>query len=213
MTRVTLVHRPEYFHRISTTGSNHKVESTVFERIQSQISKLCETLEKRYKPNPENLAIHRSNHKQLLKAYYKASEPFLKNMKNAVNKYISIPSNVLLEEDLNQRIQYTEAEFESIQKKLESLQQRARRAAILSAALKEELDIMESFTVCEDTANTICSKIEELTFPETNDDMLQLVEYYKELKANIAAHIPVSDKIIYNTIDNLKLKDYDLCTL
>jgi len=47
-----------------------------------------------------------------------------------VNKFITVPNNVLADEDKLQRVQYTEAEFVNVRKKLEEFQQRAKRVCI-----------------------------------------------------------------------------------
>jgi len=50
------------------------------ERIQSRSRKLCETLEKIYKPDADNLAVLKANEEKLVKAYYTASVPHLRNI-------------------------------------------------------------------------------------------------------------------------------------
>lgn len=62
------------------------VKNIVMERIQSRSRKLCETLEKIYKPDSDNLAVLKLNEERLIKAYYAASIPHLKNIKVIIFK-------------------------------------------------------------------------------------------------------------------------------
>lgn len=57
------------------------VKNIVMERIQSRSRKLCETLKKSYKPDSDNLAVLKANEEKLVKAYYTASVPHLRNIK------------------------------------------------------------------------------------------------------------------------------------
>lgn len=47
-----------------------------------------------------------------------------------MNNYIAVPYNVLLEEDRCQRTQYSDVEFENLKRRLDDLQQRAKRVCI-----------------------------------------------------------------------------------
>ncbi|KAL6265259.1 hypothetical protein P5V15_002039 [Pogonomyrmex californicus] len=190
------------------------LKNIVMERIQSRSRKLCETLEKIYKLDSDNLTMLKTNEEKLIRAYYVASEPYLKNIENLVNKFIAVPNNVLADEDKLQEIQYTEAEFESMRRKLEEFQQRARRVTILNAALKQELQLIEQFSTCADNTDRLSSIIETgVSCPDINDKIHQLVKDYKEFSALLDRTIPTSQMSLYNTIDDLKCIDYDICTL
>lgn len=61
----------------------------VNERIHCTIKKMCETIEKAYKLNSEDLAVLKTNQKHLEKAYCKGAIPHLTNI-----KVITLASNV-----------------------------------------------------------------------------------------------------------------------
>ncbi|XP_077277961.1 uncharacterized protein LOC143906054 isoform X2 [Temnothorax americanus] len=228
MTRVTLVQRPRCFQRIFREGGDANaasrfvaprgpyttVKNIVMERIQSRSKKLCETLEKIYKPDSENLAVLKANEERLVKAYYAASVPYLKNIENIVNKFIAVPDNVLADEDKLQGVQYAEAELECMRGKLEEFQQRAKRATILNAALKEELQLIEQSSICADNIDRLSHVIESgIACPDISDKIHQLVEDYKRFGALFEDGAPVSQNSLYNRIDDLNCTDCDLDTL
>lgn len=180
------------------------------ESIYSTIEKLREATEKVLKLNSEKKDILRTNQKHLKKAFRKGAKPHLENIKNTVNKYIAIPSNVLLEEDLCQRIQYTDTEFERIKQRLEDLQQRAKRATVLNAILKEELEVLEQLPISEENVNKIYNTIEnDLKSLNTNDEIFQLVDDYGQFSTFLFESAPVIEKITYNTVNNLQCGDLD----
>ncbi|OAD56147.1 hypothetical protein WN48_03909 [Eufriesea mexicana] len=188
------------------------LKNIVSERIHYTIQKMCETIEKTYKLNSENVAILETNQKNLERAYYKGTMPHLENIKNIVNKYIAIPSNVLLEEDKYQRTQYSDTEFENINRTLEVLQQRAKRATVLNTVLKEELRVLEEFPITEENVNKMCNIIENnVKCPNVNEKMYHLVEDYKNLSTSLFDTI--TTKMKYNPVDNLKCKEIDLNSL
>ncbi|XP_025987822.1 protein MIS12 homolog [Solenopsis invicta] len=190
------------------------LKSIVMEGIQSRSRKLCETLEKVHKTDAANLAMLKANEERLVKAYNTAAAPYLKNLENIVNKFIAVPNNVLADEDKIQEIQYTEAEFENIRGKLEELQQRARRAAVLNASLNEELQLIEQFSICADNTDRLSHIIESsIKCPDVSDKIHQLVEYYKRFSAFLDDGVPVSEKSIYNAIDDLKCIDCNMDAL
>nr|XP_034196619.1 protein MIS12 homolog [Osmia lignaria] len=189
------------------------LKNIVHERTHSTISKMCETIKEVYKLNSENLAVLMTNQKQLEKIYYEAIVSHLKNIESIVNKYIAVPSNVLLEEDKYQRTQYSDAEFESMKQKLKDLQERGKRATILNAVLKEELQVFDQFSITEDDVNNMCNVIEtDLACSDTDDKMYQLVEDYRQFSTSIF-DVPVTEKRKYNTMKNLKCKDFNLSEL
>ncbi|XP_031832810.1 uncharacterized protein LOC116427053 isoform X1 [Nomia melanderi] len=132
------------------------MQTVISNRICCTAAKLCETIEKTYKLDSENTKILKKNQRQLEKAYCKGALLHLKSIENIINKYIAVPSNILMDEDKYQRTQYTDAEFNNVKQRLENLQQRAKRATILNAVLKEELEILEKFPISEDSVNEIC---------------------------------------------------------
>ncbi|XP_043506426.1 protein MIS12 homolog [Frieseomelitta varia] len=189
------------------------LQNIINERICSTIEKMCETIGKAYELNSENLSLLKTNGKQLERAYFKGAMPQLENIKNVVNKYIAVPSNVLLEEDKHQRIQYSDAEFESLNQRLEDLQERAKKATILNAILKEELQILEQFSISEGDVNKMCDIIENMKCPDIGEKMYQLVEDYKQFSTSLFDTRKITTKMKYNTVDNLKCKEFDLSIL
>ncbi|CAK9819070.1 hypothetical protein ANTPLA_LOCUS10056 [Anthophora plagiata] len=190
------------------------LKNIINERIYSTIQKMCETIQKTYQLHSENLAVLESNQKCLEKAYGKGARPHLQNIKNIVNKYIAVPSNVLLEEDKCQRIQYSDTEFENLKQRLEDLQQRAKKATILNALLKEEMQILEQLPISEDNVNKICNTLKnDLKCSDINEELYQLAKDYKELSRRVCDATPITEKMKYNTGDNLICNDFDLDNL
>lgn len=56
------------------------MKSIVSERILSTIEKMCQTIEKTYKLNSENLTVLKANQKNLETAYFKGAMPHLENI-------------------------------------------------------------------------------------------------------------------------------------
>ncbi|XP_003394045.1 protein MIS12 homolog [Bombus terrestris] len=189
------------------------LKSIVSERILSTIEKMCQTIEKTYKLNSENLTVLKANQKNLETAYFKGAMPHLENIENIVNKYVAVPSNVLLEEDKYQRIQYSDTEFENINQRLEDLQQRAKNATILNTVLKEELQILDQFPISEESVNKMCNVVENLACSDIDENIYQLLEDYKQFSTSLFDTTQITTKIKYNTVDNLKCKEFNLSTL
>lgn len=83
----------------------------------------------------------------------------------------------------------------------------------MNAALKEELQLIEQFSICAENTNKLCHIIDsDIACPDISDKIYQLVEDYKRFSAFLDDGIPVSQKSLY-TIDNLKCIDYDMDTL
>ncbi|XP_012220073.1 protein MIS12 homolog [Linepithema humile] len=187
-------------------------KNTVMERIQSTSRKLREALEKSYKiSDSEKLETLKMNEKNLIKAYYTASLPYLKNIKRNVNKTIAIPSNVLLSTDKPQATQYTEEELEIIRKELNELQQKAKQATILDAALKEELQLIEQSSICAHNIDRLSHIIESgASCPDVSNKILQLAKNYKQFSSFFDDKTPVLPKSHYNIIDDVKCIDVDI---
>lgn len=85
---------------------------------------------------------------------------------------------------------------------------------MLNAALKEELQLIEQFSICADNTDRLSHIIENgVECPDVSDKIHQLVEDYKRFSAFLDDGVPVSQKSLYNTIDNLKCIDCDMDTL
>lgn len=84
---------------------------------------------------------------------------------------------------------------------------------MLNTVLKEELQILEQFSIPEAEINDMCSIIENCSnCPDVNDKLNQLMEHHTVVQRLLRA-TPMAEKTMYNAIDNLKCRDLDLCTL
>ncbi|KAK0168975.1 hypothetical protein PV327_002731 [Microctonus hyperodae] len=168
---------------------NATLKSLVQEKIQSKCEKLFISLEKKYKPEGENIQKLKRNKKKLLLAYYHGYKSHLPAIETSVNKLITIPENVLLNEDKIQRDQYTIEDFDQMKKKVEVLQQRLKKAMIFNAILNAEIEIAEQFEVNINIANSASEVIEDGTkYPEVSSAMMNSIEKYKELQRNVDAN-------------------------
>ncbi|XP_076640688.1 uncharacterized protein LOC143352243 [Halictus rubicundus] len=190
------------------------MQDIIAKRICSTTAKLCKSIEETYKLDNENIKILKKNKKQLERAYCKEALLHLKNIENIANKFVAVPSNVLLEEDKCQRRQYTDTEFKNIKDELEDLQQRAKRATILNATLKEELEILENYPISEDSVNEMQKTVEAgLQCVDISNQVYKLMDDYKQFSTSLYGVITIAEKSKYNTIDNLKCKEIDLNSL
>lgn len=80
--------------------------------------------------------------------------------------------------------------------------------------MKEELQILDQFPISQDSINEMYKTVEiGLQCSDMNNKMCQLVENYKQLSTSLFDPVSVTEKLKYNTIDNLKCKDLDLNNL
>ncbi|KAK2582617.1 hypothetical protein KPH14_004904 [Odynerus spinipes] len=188
------------------------LESIVQETIKSKCKKLCKTLQTKYDSNPEKLRELEEVEKQLIQIYCTRAIPHLKNIESTIKKFIFIPKHVLLKEDKCQRTQYTDEEFQKLQEHLKDLQQRAKRATIINAAVKEELSTVDQLQSCIAKNNTMCD-ITENSFPnlDTNRNMLTVLEYYKEFHNKLSCSLIETQKEKYNPFENIEgeICDFD----
>ncbi|XP_046816054.1 uncharacterized protein LOC124422943 isoform X2 [Vespa crabro] len=190
------------------------VESIAHETIESTCKKLCKSLQTKYNYDEEELKELKENEKQLIQIYCARAMPHLKIIENTVKKYISIPKNVLLEEDKCQSIQYTEEEYERLEKSMKNLQQRAKRATMLNAALKEELATIDQLQNNINKSNEMCDIIENSSVDQNvNGDMLKVLKHYEELYKKLLSLVPKTEKVKYNPFEDFKGKNYDFDSL
>ncbi|XP_078047678.1 uncharacterized protein LOC144475553 [Augochlora pura] len=190
------------------------IQDLIVKRICNTAEKLCVTIEKKYKLDSDNIELLKKIKKKLQRAYCKGALLHLKSVEDIINKSVAVPNNILLDEDKCQRRQYTDTEFNSIKDKLEHLQQKAKRATILNSALKEELQIVEKYQISENNVNEICKIVETgLTCPDISNEAYQLVDDYKEFYTDLYGAISISEKLKYNTIENLHCEEIDLNNL
>lgn len=83
----------------------------------------------------------------------------------------------------------------------------------MNAILKEELQILEQLPVSEGDINKMCDVIENMKCPDIGEKMYQLVEDYKQFSTSLFDTRKITTKMKYNTVDNLKCKEFDLSTL
>lgn len=84
----------------------------------------------------------------------------------------------------------------------------------MNAALKEELHLIEQFSVCAENTDRLSHIINSaVVHPNTGEKIDELVKNYKEFHSSLDNKPPVSQKLLYNTIDNLKLIDCDMDSL
>lgn len=75
----------------------------------------------------------------------------------------------------------------------------------MNAVLKEELQLIEQFSICADNTDRLSHVIENaFVCPDVSDKIHQLVKDYKEFSSSLGDGAPVSQKLLYNTIDNPK---------
>ncbi|XP_076375761.1 uncharacterized protein LOC143258970 [Megalopta genalis] len=190
------------------------IQDLIVKRICDTAEKLCVTIEKKYKLDSENVELLKKIQKKLKRACCKGALLHLKTVENIINKSVAVPSNILLDEDKCQRRQYTDAEFNSIKDKLEDLQRKAKRASVLNATLKEELQISEKYQISEDSVNEMFKIVETgLTCSDISNEAYQLVDDYKQFSTNLCSAISISEKLKHNMIDNLKCKEIDFNSL
>lgn len=190
------------------------LESITRETIESTCKKLCKSLQTKYDYDTEELRELKENEKQLIQTYCTRAMPHLKIIEKTVKKYISIPKNVLLEEDKCQSIRYTREEYERLEEHLENLQHRAKRATILNAALKEELATIDKLQNYISKSNEMCNIIENSSVDQnTNSDMLKVLKHYQELYKKLLRLVPKTEKVKYNPFEDFKGNDYDFDNL
>lgn len=78
---------------------------------------------------------------------------------------------------------------------------------ILTAALKEELQLIEQSSICEHNIDRLSHIIESASCPDVSDKILQVAKDYKEFSLFFDNKTPVCPKSLYNTIEDLKYKD------
>lgn len=85
---------------------------------------------------------------------------------------------------------------------------------MLNAALKEELQLIEQFSICANNTERLSHIIESgIACPDISDKIYQLVEDYKQFSAFLNDGTSTSQKSLYNTIDDLKCIDCDMDTI
>ena len=80
------------------------------------------------------------------------------------------------------------------------------QATILDAALKEELQLIEQSSICADNIDRPSHILESASCPDVSNTILQLAKDYKQFSLLFGNKAPVTPKICYNTIDDLKCK-------
>lgn len=194
---------------------NATLENIVYEAIESTCKKLCQTLRDKYNCDKDESRELKENEKKLIQTYNERAMPHLKFIESIVKKYISIPKNVLLDEDKCQSVQYTEEEYELLEERLKTLQQRAKRATLLNAALKEELTMVDQLESYIARSNKMCDLVENFSMNQDNNSevMYEVLKHYKDLYIQLLAMQPETEKMKYNPFEDFKGKDYNFDSL
>ncbi|XP_015187877.1 PREDICTED: protein MIS12 homolog [Polistes dominula] len=194
---------------------NATLEKIVYEAIESTCKSLRQSLQDKYDYDKDELKELKKNVKKLIQTYSERAMPHLKFIESIVKKYISIPKNVLLDEDKCQSVQYTDEEYELLEERLKTLQQRAKRATLLNAALKEELTIVDQLESYISRSNKMCDLVENLSMNQDNNSkvMNEALKHYKDLYKQLIAMRPETKKVKYNPFEDFKTKDYDIDSL
>lgn len=93
------------------------------------------------------------------------------------------------------------------------------QATVLNAALKEELQLTEQCLIHIDNNDRLTQIIEngvaeiKMAYPNVSNKMHQLIKDYKQISSCLNDGTFISQKSLYNTIDDLKCIDYDMDTL
>jgi len=73
---------------------------------------------------------------------------------------------------------------------------------------------MEQFSICADNTDELNRIIENnVAGPDVSDRIHRLVKDYKRFNESLKDGVPVSQKILYNTVDDLKCTDCDVDSL
>ncbi|XP_043280011.1 protein MIS12 homolog [Venturia canescens] len=166
------------------------VQNIAAGKLQSCIKKLCTCLQITYKEKENSAAIIKDNEKNLAKIYYLHSKPHKEVVKKCIQQLIAVPKNILLQEDLGQRTQFSEKEFQKIEAELKILQSQAHRAIIFREALQEELDQLTEFDVLIQDAEIISSIVENsTTYTGIDEETIKCVERCKTLEKAVGKSI------------------------
>ncbi|XP_057323336.1 protein MIS12 homolog [Microplitis mediator] len=160
--------------------------SLIGEKIETRCQKIHDALVKKYELVGEDAELLEKNRKKLTTAYYRKCRSYLPRIKNCVDKLVSIPQHILLEEDKIQATQFTAEEFEQMNKNLQDLQQRIKRATMLNGVLKQELDVAQDFENNVNVSNRLCTAIENgIQYPEVDEIMTTVVGQLKEIDCEV----------------------------
>ena len=81
---------------------------------------------------------------------------------------------------------------------------------MLNATLKEELRLIEQFSICADNTDRLSHIIESgIACPDISDKIYELVNYYEQFRTYLG-RAPVSQKSLYNMKDDTKYIDCDM---
>ncbi|XP_014602240.1 PREDICTED: protein MIS12 homolog [Polistes canadensis] len=194
---------------------NATLKNVVYEAIESTCNKLCQTLQDKYNCDEDESKELKENKKKLIQTYNERAMPHLKLIESIVKKYISIPKNVLLDEDKCQSVQYTVEEYELLEERLKTLQQRAKKATLLNAALKEELTMVDQLESYIARSNKMCDLLENFSMHQDNNSkvMDEALKHYKDLYKQLLTMQPETEKVKYNSLEDFKGKDHNFDNL
>ncbi|XP_012260841.2 uncharacterized protein LOC105688835 [Athalia rosae] len=196
--------REEYemqFFSVHSRAVYDGTKNVILEEIESLCQKLCQSIEEKYRPGPDELAILRTDAKRLIQTYQNRAETHMKDLNNIVRKFIAVPNNLLLEEDKAQAIQMSPHELEEMKFEIEDLRKRAKRAKVFNAALRQELEIQKQFEAYEAIINTSSKIIESNTeLPNLETKIAKFVHESSKLDMYLNALEFSSEQDRYNPI-------------
>ncbi|PNF25992.1 hypothetical protein B7P43_G06384 [Cryptotermes secundus] len=98
---------------------------------------------------PQSETAIQSATEQFLKESTNAAVQQLKHVSLAVDEFLSIPSYVLLPEDVPQSTQYTKEDEQLLDEEMEQLIARAKRACFMEACLRKEIEVQQKVKTVE----------------------------------------------------------------
>ncbi|XP_014217099.1 protein MIS12 homolog [Copidosoma floridanum] len=175
------------------------IHQKILENVDTRCHKMWESIEKKYNPEAKQKELLKNNIKQLRKTYRHNMKPHFKTIENTVRKFICVPDNVLLEEDKCQATQYSNEEIQKLEKKLEHLQQEAKRVTTFHAALKEEVATVERIRESEKLAIKLCNITDKgLSAKKLKSKNVKAIEKITSLTESLNSLQPQTQKEIYN---------------
>lgn len=85
--------------------------------------------------------------------------------------------------------------------------------------MKEELQLTEQYSIHADNNDRLTQIIEngvaeiKMAHPNVRNKIHQLIKNYRQFNSYFNDKMPVSQKSLYNMVDDLKYIDYDMDTL
>ncbi|KAL7300588.1 protein MIS12 homolog [Trichogramma pretiosum] len=191
--------------RTAVAAINQKIKDALDTRCRN----LCKSISKKYSLDDVGQEKLQKSINDLRKTYSRNMQPNLKYMEKLIHQFLSIPDNVLLDEDKCQEVQYTDEQYRNLEKELEELQEKAKRVTIFNAALKEESEIAENLGESQEKATKLINIVNKaLRAKKVDNKTKHTIESCKRLIDSLDEHKKPALKEIYNP--NVDESDLDL---